>query len=107
EAASERRIGLFRTIVHTNHGMPEEVIRDFRTHGSAWSDAQVPGAGALIEKYGLNLPESVEQHDLGEAERLMGWRPAVGFQEFLQDLKARDARGEDVANLWSPGSLLT
>ena len=51
------------------------------------------------------LPERVEQHDLSEAARVLGWRPAVGFLDFLHDLQARDARGEDVSALRVPGEL--
>jgi hypothetical protein len=47
----------------------------------------------------------VEQHDLSEAARVLGWRPAVGFLDFLRDLQARDARGEDVSALRVPGEL--
>ena len=43
-AVAERRVGLFRTIVHTNHGMPDAVVADFRALGSAWCEEQVPGA---------------------------------------------------------------
>jgi hypothetical protein len=66
---------------------------------------QMPGARALIEKYALVLPKVVEQHDLSEAARLMDWRPAVGFVEFLRDLAMRDERGEDVRFLVVPGAL--
>lgn len=101
------RYGRFMTIVHTAHGMPEEVVRDFRTNGLDWCEAQVPGSVQLLEKYDLvkDLPTSVEQHNLSEAERLLDWRPTVGFREFLQDLQARDARGEDVRSLWADGRL--
>jgi nucleoside-diphosphate-sugar epimerase len=105
EAALEGRIGLFRTIVHTAHGIPPEIVNDFRSQGAAWCESQVTGSRALMEKYGLTLPERVEQHDLSEAERLTGWRPSVGFVQFLQDLKERDGRGEDVKSLWSPGTI--
>ena len=105
KAALDQRIGLFMTIVHTDHGMPDEVIQDFRALGPDWCESRVSGAKALIEKYGLALPASVERHDLSEAERLLGWTPKVGFAEFLQDLKARDARGEDVRTLWAPGQI--
>mgnify|MGYP000856766888 CR=1 FL=1 len=99
------QIGLFRTIVHTNHHMPPEVVGAFDQAGAAWCEQQVPGARALIEKYGIALPASVEQHDLAEAARALGWEPQVGFVEFLRDLQARDMRGEDVARLWAPGQL--
>lgn len=105
KAALERKIGLFMTIVHTDHGMPDEVVRDFKTLGADWCEARVPGAKVLIEKYGLALPGSVEQHDLSEAKRLLGWEPRFGFVEFLNDLKARDARGEEVRALWAPGQI--
>lgn len=104
-AAAARRVELFRTIVHTNHGMPPEVITDFRNLGPDWCEQQVPGARRLLEKHHIPLPERVEQHDLSEAERVLGWRPAVGFLDFLRDLKARDERGEDVAALWVPSEL--
>jgi nucleoside-diphosphate-sugar epimerase len=107
EAASRRQIGLFLTIVHTAHHMPSEVVGDFRTHGPDWCETQMPGAAALIAKYNMSLPDRVEQHDMSEAERLTGWMPRFGFMEFLHDLQARDARGEDVVNLWAPGQLPT
>ena len=105
DAAAAGRFGLFRTIVHTNHSMPPEVVQDFRGQGAAWCERQVPGAGALMEKYRISLPERVEQHDLSEAKEKMGWAPSVGFADFLRDLKARDARGDDVRALWAPGYL--
>lgn len=104
-ATVDRRVGLFRTIVHTDHGMPPAVIADFRHLGPAWCEAQLPGATHLIEKYALALPDRVERHDLSEAARVLGWTPAIGFVEFLRDLKERDARGEDVAALRVPGGL--
>lgn len=104
-AALDRQVDLFQTIVHTNHGMPEEVMADFLHLGPDWCEAQVPGAKQLIEKYALNLPDTVEQHDLSEAAQILGWKPAIGFVEFLHDLQARDAQGEDVRSLWVPGEL--
>lgn len=106
-AVVERRVALFTTIVHTHHGMPAEVVADFRRLGPDWCEQQVPGARALLEQYAIALPERVEQHDLAEAARLLGWRPAIGFVDFLRDLKARDARGEDVQGLWVPSELPT
>lgn len=104
-AVLDRRIGLFMTIVHTDHGMPSEVVSDFAGLGPDWCEEHVTGAKGLISKYGLTLPQQVEQHDLSEARRLLGWTPCVGFLDFLRDLKERDARGEDVASLWAPGRL--
>jgi nucleoside-diphosphate-sugar epimerase len=102
---AERRVDLFCTIVHSNHGMPTVVVERFRELGPAWCEAQVPGARGLLEKYNIHLPEKVEQHDLADAERRLNWKPAVGFLDFLRDLQARDARGEDVNSLWTPGEL--
>ena len=104
-AAVDKKIGLFQTVIHTNHGMPAEVVQNFRTLGPDWCETQVPGSTALIEKYSVSIPESVEQHDMSEAKRLMGWEPKIGFLEFLRDLQARDKRGEDVKGLWAPGQL--
>lgn len=105
QAALDGRLGLFRTVVHTAHGMPPEVVSDFGTLGLDWCEKQVPGARELMQKYDLQLPADVEQHDMSEAARLMGWKPQIGFVEFLRDLQERDARGEDVRALWAPGQL--
>jgi nucleoside-diphosphate-sugar epimerase len=102
QASIERKFGLFTTIVHTNHGMPAEVKNNFIQLGPDWCQQFVINARELIEKYHIKLPVIVEQHDLTEAERILNWRPQVGFIEFLQDLQERDARGEDVLNLWVP-----
>ena len=85
--------------------MPPEIVGDFQHGGVEWRETQVPGAKVLLEKYAIALPASVEQHDLSEASRVLGWTPQIGFVEFLRDLKARDARGDDVAKLWAPGQL--
>ncbi len=105
QAATAAQIGLFRTIVHTNHGMPPEIVRDFHNGGADWCEAQVPGAKALLDKYAIPLPDSVEQHDLSEASHVLGWTPKFNFVTFLRDLQARDMRGEDLAHLWAPGQL--
>ncbi|WP_261301493.1 NAD-dependent epimerase/dehydratase family protein [Paenibacillus andongensis] len=105
KAVLEKRVGLFRTIVHTNHGMPIDVIQDFKTYGPAWCEKQVPGAIDLLNKYEIELPEQVEQHDLSEAEKAIGWKPRYGFLEFLKDLKARDEKGIDVTHLKVPSEI--
>jgi nucleoside-diphosphate-sugar epimerase len=105
QAGMEGRVGRFTTIVHTNHGMPDAISRDFRRLGPGWCEERVPGARGLLETYAIDLPERVEQHDLSEAEETLGWRPAVGFLDFLEDLKRRDESGEDVRSLWTPSDL--
>ena len=105
QAAVEKRFRLFRTIVHTRHGMPETVRANFRQHGPDWCETQVPGSAQLLTQYDISLPESVEQHDLSEAHAQMGWEPKYGFVEFLRDLQARTMRGEDVHALWTPSDL--
>lgn len=104
-ATLDRRVERFCTIVHTDHHMPPEVVADFRGLGPDWCEQQMPGARRLIDKYALNLPVSVEQHDLSAAARNLQWRPAVDFLAFLRDLSVRDARGEDVRALRVPGEL--
>ena len=105
DAALERRIDLFTSIVHTDHGMSSEASEQFGVHGPGWIERNVPGGMDLIRKYAIPLPDRVEQHDLTETARLLGWKPSVGFIEFLRDLRARDARNEDVTSLWVPGEL--
>ncbi|MDQ0889633.1 nucleoside-diphosphate-sugar epimerase [Paenibacillus sp. V4I9] len=105
KAVLEKRVGLFRTIVHTNHGMPIEVIQDFKKYGPEWCETQVSGAIHLLKKYEIELPEQVEQHDLSEAEMAIGWKPRYGFLEFLKDLKARDEKGIDVTHLKVPSEI--
>ena len=99
------QIKLFRTIVHSNHGMPPEVVSDFHSHGAAWCEERVSGARRLIEKYAISLPDRVEQHDLSEAKTQLGWAPQISFLTFLEDLRDRDERGEDVSRLFTPSDL--
>jgi hypothetical protein len=47
----------------------------------------------------------VEQHDLGAAAEVLGWRPEHDFIEFVADLQRRDAAGEDVSGLLAPGRI--
>ena len=42
----------------------------------------------LLNKYEIELPEQVEQHDLSQAEEMLGWKPRYNFLAFLKDLKA-------------------
>jgi nucleoside-diphosphate-sugar epimerase len=107
QAAIAAEFGLFRTIVHTDHHMPPDIAQDFHHGGADWCEMQVPGAKTLLEKYTIALPDAVEQHDLSEASRVLGWTPQISFVEFLRDLKERDERGDEVANLWAPGQLPT
>lgn len=105
EGGLESKFTLLRSIVHTAHGMPPEVVEDFVANGPQWCESQVPGARELLQKYSISLPQRVEQHDMSEAARVLDWRPQWNFGEFLRDLKARDERGEDVQSLWAPGIL--
>ncbi|MCY9693178.1 NAD-dependent epimerase/dehydratase family protein [Paenibacillus alginolyticus] len=105
KAVLEKRVGLFRTIVHTNHGMPIETIENFKKYGPEWCETHVPSAIHLLKKYEIELPEQVEQHDLTEAEKTIGWKPRYGFLEFLEDLKARDEKGIDVMHLKVPSEI--
>jgi len=104
-AANKQAFTLFRTIVHTDHGMPESVIADFGQLGPEWCERQVPGAMALLEKYEITLPDRVEQHDLSEAKDVIGWQPKFGFVDFLRDLKMRDETGLEIRDLIVPSEL--
>ena len=74
-AALDRRFGLFTTIVHTDHGIPADVLAEFPGLGPDWLEGQVPGAKDLIVKHDLPLPERVELHDLSEASDDPGLAP--------------------------------
>lgn len=104
-ATLQRKVTRFMTIVHSDHHLPAAVKADFAGRGLDWCESVVPGSAGLVERYGLDLPTEVEQHDLSDAERLLGWTPQHDITEFLVDLVGRDAAGEDVTTLWAPGQL--
>lgn len=105
KATLQRRVTRFMTIVHSDHHLPDQVKSDFAALGPSWCESVVPGSAALVERYHLDLPTQVEQHDLSAAEQMLGWTPRHDITEFLADLVTRDAAGEDVTTLWSPGQL--
>lgn len=105
QATVDRRVELFGTIVHSDHGMPAEVSADFGHLGRAWCEEQVPGSTALLDEYGIALPDRVEQHDLSEAAKRLDWRPRFDIADYLADLSDRHARGEDIRALWAPGQI--
>ncbi len=105
EAAAASKVTRLMTVVHHHLGAPPEVISDFANRGTAWLETKVPAAGRLLEKYKLTLPATVEQHDMSEAQRQMGWTPRVNFVTFLSDLARRDKAGEDVSGLQTSGDL--
>lgn len=84
KSAAEGKVTLFRTIVHTGHGMRNDVVEGSGALGPDWCEAQEPGSKSLIRKYETPLPDRVEQYDLSEAERVLGWKPSVGFVDFLR-----------------------
>jgi nucleoside-diphosphate-sugar epimerase len=104
-AVLDRRVELFQTIVHTNHGMPTDVIGNFSELGPDWCEEQVPGSKELLKKYKISLPEKIEQHDLSEAKRVLGWEPRINFVDFLRNLKEKDQQREDINNLKVPSEL--
>jgi hypothetical protein len=105
QAVVDRRVELFGTIVHSDHGMPADVSADFGRLGRAWCEEKVPGSTALLDKYEIALPDRIEQHDLTEAARLLAWRPQFGIADYLADLRDREDRGEDIRALWAPGQI--
>lgn len=105
EAALGGNLGVFRSIIHTNHAMPPEVVANFRDLGPDWCETHISGARDLMRKYNLDLPHHIEQHDMSEAREKLNWTPQHNFLEFLRDLQTRDSRGKDVHSLWAPGQL--
>lgn len=70
----------------------------FHLNPTLWSTVvrdTCPGRLTAARKYEIQLPETVEQHDLSVAEKTIGWKPRYGFLDFLK-LKERDEKGIDV-----------
>ncbi len=101
------KVELFIAIVHNNNNlyMQPEVLDDFCNNGPKWCEEKIPGAHQLLEKYKIPLPEKVEHYDLSEVESVLGWKPTIGFLDFLRDLKTRDERNEKIETLWVPSEL--
>lgn len=105
EAALAGKLTYFMSIVHHQLGAPADVVGDFAARGPDWLEGQLPGAKQLLEKYAIELPQRLEQHDLAETFRVMGWKPSFNALDFLRDLQKRDAAGEDVSKLFAHGQL--
>ncbi|MFT3788789.1 MAG: NAD(P)-dependent oxidoreductase [Tepidisphaeraceae bacterium] len=105
DAVLAGKVGFFTTVVHHQLGAPRDVVENFGKLGADWLEAQLPGAIRLLEKYGIDLPQRLEQHDLSQAKELMNWSPRYNALDFLRDLAKRDGAGEDVGNLWAAGQL--
>lgn len=105
EAALAGKLSYYMSIVHHQLGAPADVVSDFAKRGPDWLESQLSGAKQLMEKYAITLPEKLEQHDLSETFRVMGWKPAYNALDFLRDLKKRDAAGEGVSKLFAHGQL--
>ncbi|MFI5421937.1 MAG: NAD-dependent epimerase/dehydratase family protein [Nitrososphaerales archaeon] len=109
KAVCEYKIAFFRTVVvNKNDDMPESVAQNFRSNGPAWLEDRLQGSSRLIGKYSIPLPARIEErYDLSESQRVLDWKPTIGFLDFLRDLKKRDERGEDVSKLWVASELPT
>ena len=104
-AGIDGRYTIISSVVHTDHGIPPVVLQNFQTYWEVWCEQVVAGSTELIDAYGIDIPTEVEQHDLSKVNALTGWKPAIGFPEFLMDLQQRHRRGEDVRSLWAPGRI--
>ena len=105
-AALAGEVGLFTTIVHTDHRLPPDVAADFAGRGADHYRDRVPAGMAALARRGITLPRAVERHDLSAAAETLGWRPAVTFETFLHDLARREAAGLPIDTLVVPGGLL-
>lgn len=82
-------IGCFVT---PNYGLPPREHRIDR----AWIDRllqEVPGAGRVIERYDLAMPERVRQYDLSTTKDALGFLPAHDFASHLAMLQQLDESG--------------
>ena len=59
-------------------------------------DKHWPGYADLIEKYGIEFPESPLICDLDKTKTVLGYQPQYNFGTFLAELRARDEAGEPV-----------
>jgi len=70
---------------------------DEREHlGERWRDlvARVhPDAPALVERYGIEVPQTVGQHELALTRAVLGFVPRRNFETFLAELQEQDACG--------------
>lgn len=57
-------------------------------------ERHVPGAGRLVETYGLNLPDRIGTSDIAATKEQLGYRPRHNFVSFLRELAERDAAGD-------------
>jgi hypothetical protein len=107
KAVRDHKVTFFRTVVvNKSDDIPEYVAQNFRAEGPAWLEDRLSGSQQLIEKYSIPLPARIdERHDLSESQSVLGWRPSVGFLDFLKDLKIRDEKEEDVSRLWVASEL--
>lgn len=71
---------------------PEDVER-WRDNPAAVLERHVPGARALVETYGLDLPDSISPPDIAVSKERLGYRPRHNFITFLRELAQQDERG--------------
>jgi len=101
-AATVRAVGLLgagqplfgRFSVSPRHPYSREELQHF---GDVWEDVlrrRDPEYVDLVQRYGIEIPCSVSQHDLSSASEAFGWAPRYNFDTFLAELKERDAAGE-------------
>jgi hypothetical protein len=48
----------------------------------------------LVDRYGIQMPESVTRYDLSSTVTELEFTPRYNFDTFLVELKEKDARGE-------------
>ncbi|MDQ3540849.1 MAG: NAD(P)-dependent oxidoreductase [Chloroflexota bacterium] len=71
---------------------PEDVQR-WRDNPETVLEGHVAGAGVLVERYNLDLPEEIAPPDISLAKERLGYKPRYNFVTFLRELAEHDRGG--------------
>lgn len=72
----------------------EEDVAAWRRDRVAVLERYDSGARALVERYGIDLPDEIGLPDVSATKEQLGYRPQYNFITFLRELADRDARGD-------------
>ena len=76
-----------------DHHLSEEDMQPFTEKFPKLLSAIDPSWLALIDKYKINIPQTIIQHNISSAQTVLGFQPSFNFITFLKELKHRDNIG--------------